>query len=135
MNDATPPLRHGIDLVHVPRLREAMARNARFEERVFTEAERAYCNEQKDPAPHFAARFAAKEAALKALGVGITTLGIDSALREIEVRREGTAPVLHLDGKPARLAAKLGLAPAAVSLSHDGEAAIASVILVPGASP
>ena len=70
MTDAPAPLRHGVDLVHVPRLRAAMEGQTRFEEEVFTEGERAYCRRRADPWPHFAARFAAKEAVLKALGRG-----------------------------------------------------------------
>ncbi len=82
-------LRHGIDLVDIAQLRDVMARHEAFEARVFTEDERDYCHRYPDPLPHFAARFAAKEAALKALGIGITPTGVDSALREIEVVREG----------------------------------------------
>ncbi len=122
-------IRHGIDLVQITRMREAIKPDSSFEERVFTEDERAYCNSQADPMPHFAARFAAKEATMKALGVGLGSMGI-SGLQEIEVKREGTAPYLALTGKPAELAAEQGLIPAALSLSHDGDSAIASVILV-----
>jgi holo-[acyl-carrier protein] synthase len=130
MRAPRPPLRHGVDLVHLPQLRDAMMRNASFEARVFTEAERDYCNSRPNSLAHFAARFAAKEAALKALGMGITPLGIDAALGEVEVVREGSAPHLRLRGRPARRAARLGLVPASVSLSHAGDNAIASVILL-----
>jgi holo-[acyl-carrier protein] synthase len=122
-------LRHGIDLVEIDQLRGAMARNPAFEARVFTASERAYCHARPDPLPHFAARFAAKEAALKALGIGITPLGIDRGLGEVEVRRHGSAPVLALSGRPQRRADALGVRPAAVSLSHAGTFAIASVLL------
>jgi holo-[acyl-carrier protein] synthase len=124
----SPRVRHGVDLVDVPRLRAAMERHARFEEEVFTEGERAYCRRRPDPWPHFAARFAAKEAVLKALGTGLFGGGVDRALREVEVVREGGPPRLVLHGGTARAAARAGFAEPAISLSHDGDRAIASVV-------
>src|SRR2546422_56880 len=81
----------GVDLVNIPRMRDVIDRwRDRFLQRVFTEAEIAYCRARRDPVPHFAARFAAKEAGLKALGTGLR-LGV--SWRELEVRRErGPAP-------------------------------------------
>src|SRR2546425_297014 len=81
----------GVDLVNIPRMRDVIDRwRDRFLQRVFTEAEIAYCRARRDPVPHFAARFAAKEAGLKALGTGLR-LGV--SWRELEVRRErGQAP-------------------------------------------
>ena len=126
------PLRHGVDLVHVPRLRAAMEAHARFEEEVFTDGERAYCRRRPDPFPHFAARFAAKEAVLKALGRGLFGEGVDRSLKEIEVVRDGSGPPsVRLSGGTATLAERLGLGPAAISLSHDGDTAIASVVWSP----
>src|SRR2546428_10614718 len=62
----------GVDLVNIPRMRDVIDRwRDRFLQRVFTEAEIAYCRPRRDPVPHFAARFAAKEAGLKALGTGL----------------------------------------------------------------
>ncbi len=122
-------VRHGIDLVDVAHLRDVMARHAAFEARVFTDDERSYCRRHPDPLPHFAARFAAKEAALKALGIGITPTGIDRALKEIEVVREGRAPTLRLSGRPLRVARTQALGAASVSLTHTGAHAMASVIL------
>src|SRR5712691_11423926 len=76
----------GVDLVHLPRMREVIGRwQERFLRRVFTDDEIAYCRTRRDPVQHFAARFAAKEAALKALGTGLR-LGIN--WRELEVQRE-----------------------------------------------
>jgi holo-[acyl-carrier protein] synthase len=127
--DAAPPVRHGVDLVHVPRLRAAMEAHARFEQEAFTEGERAYCRRRVDPWPHFAARFAAKEAVLKALGRGLFGEGVDRALKEIEVVRDGGGPPLvRLAGATLERAGRLGLGPAALSLSHDGDTAIASVV-------
>ena len=63
----------GVDLAQIPRLRRVVERwDDRFLRRVFTEAEIAYCRRRRDPIPHLAARFAAKEATLKALGTGLT---------------------------------------------------------------
>jgi holo-[acyl-carrier protein] synthase len=129
MSPAEPPIRHGVDLVEIPRLRALMARHAAFETRVFTPAERAYCRRYPDPLPHYAARFAAKEAALKTLGLGLSPLGIDRTLQDIEVVREGTAPTLALRGRPARRAARLGLGPAALSLTHTDSYALASIVM------
>ena len=125
---ALPPLLHGIDLVHVPRLREVIEGNPAFEAGVFTEGERAYCRRRADPWPHFAARFAAKEAVLKALHRGLSTEGPDRALLEIEVAREEGPPRLVLSGGVRRLAERARLDVPALSLSHAGEHAIASVV-------
>jgi holo-[acyl-carrier protein] synthase len=122
-------LRCGIDLVHVARLRAAIEENPRFEEAVFTEEERAYCRRRADPFPHFAARFAAKEAVLKALGRGLSTGGPDAALLEIEVVRGEGPPRLRLFGRVLRLAERLGPYDPAVSLSHSEDLAVASVVL------
>jgi holo-[acyl-carrier protein] synthase len=127
-----PALRHGIDVVQVERLRGVMERSPRFEEEVFTEGERAYCRRRPDPWPHFAARFAAKEATLKALKRGIFGEGVDRALREVEVVREEGAPRLVLHGATAKAAERAGFASPALSLSHDGGIAMASVVWVEG---
>ena len=132
MTDAPAPLRHGVDLVHVPRLRAAMEGQTRFEEEVFTEGERAYCRGRADPYPHFAARFAAKEAVLKALGRGLFGEGVDRSLRDIEVVRDGGGPPsVRLSGTVLARATRLGLGTAALSLSHDGDTALASVVWMP----
>ena len=122
------PLRHGVDLVHVPRLREVMETNAVFEERVFTPGERSYCRAKADPFPHFAARFAAKEAVLKALRRGISAEGADGRLLEIEVVRTHGAPRLEVVGIAGRALVRAGGARATLSLSHAGEYASASVV-------
>ena len=122
-------VRCGVDLVHVARLRAAIEENPRFEEAVFTAGERSYCRRRADPFPHFAARFAAKEATLKALGRGLSTEGPDAALLEIEVVRGEGAPHLRLFGRMRRLAERLGPYEPAVSLSHSEDLAVASVVL------
>lgn len=119
----------GIDLVHMPRMRAVIARwQDRFLERVFTAAEIAYCRARRDPVPHFAARFAAKEAALKALGTGLR-LGV--SWRELEVRRErGQAPVLVLSGRSREIGLSRGGSRMLVALTHDGDYAMAQAVLL-----
>ena len=119
----------GIDLVPISRMRGVMERwQDRFLARVFTDAEIAYCRSRKDPAPHFAARFAAKEAGLKALGTGLR-LGV--SWRELEVRRErGGPPFLVLSGRTRELALARGAERMLLALSHDGNYAIAQAMLV-----
>jgi holo-[acyl-carrier protein] synthase len=119
----------GVDLAKIPRLRRIVERwQDRFLRRVFTEGEIAYCQRHHDPVPHLAARFAAKEAALKALGTGLS-MGV--SWRELEVRRErGKAPTMALSGKSAALARAKGTNRILVSLTHDGDYAFAQVMLV-----
>ena len=120
----------GIDLVPIARMREVMARwQERFVTRVFTPDEIAYCRSRRDPAPHFAARFAAKEAGLKALGTGLR-LGV--SWRELEVQRErGGPPVLVLRGRSREIARqRRGADRMLLALSHDGDYAIAQAMLV-----
>ncbi len=124
----------GIDLVPIPRMRQIMARwQERFLTRVFTPDEIAYCRARKDPVPHFAARFAAKEAGLKALGTGLR-LGV--SWRELEVRRErGGPPMLILRGRSRELARARGADRMLLALSHDGDYAIAQAMLVQDGGP
>jgi holo-[acyl-carrier protein] synthase len=116
----------GIDLLEIGRLERALERRPRLAERVFTESELRYANERARPGRHLAARFAAKEAALKALGTG------SFALREIEVV-EGPPPRLELHGRAAASARERGVA-LSVSLSHSREMAVA-VVLADDQSP
>jgi holo-[acyl-carrier protein] synthase len=100
----------------------------RFVERVFTEAEIAYCRAHRDPAPHFAARFAAKEAGFKALGTGLQ-LGV--RWRELEVRREREeAPTLVLSGRAREIGLARGGSRMLLSLTHEGDYALAQAMLV-----
>jgi len=118
----------GIDIAEVPRIREAIERfGARFVERIYTEAEMRYCDSKANRAERYAARFAAKEAAMKALGTGWNH-GV--RWRDCEVvRAPGGRPTLTFHGKAAQFAAKLGVKNVALSLSHTVEQAIAQVIL------
>jgi holo-[acyl-carrier protein] synthase len=119
----------GVDLVQIPRMREVITRwDERFLRRVFTEQEIAYCRGRRDPAPHFAARFAAKEAGMKALGTGLR-LGVK--WRELEVRRErGQAPTLELHGRTRELGLARGGRRMLLTLTHDGDYALAQALLV-----
>ncbi len=119
----------GVDLAQIPRLRRVVERwDERFLRRVFTEDELAYCRRRRDPIPHLAARFAAKEATLKALGTGLR-MGIK--WQELEVRRErGQAPVMVLSGRCRALAQAKGAGSVLLSLSHDGDYAMAQAMLI-----
>jgi holo-[acyl-carrier protein] synthase len=114
----------GTDLADVAEIRNALVRQPSFAARVFTEAERAYCEIAKDPAERYAARFAAKEAVLKALGTGLA----GAPLTDIEVRRapEGR-PLLHLAGRAAALAEAAGVRSWLISLTHTATQAHAMV--------
>jgi holo-[acyl-carrier protein] synthase len=118
----------GVDITEVTRVREALQRfGERFLRRVFTPAEIAYCASKRNNLERLAARFAAKEAALKALGTGLRH-GI--TWRDVEVRRQpGGRPTIAFSGVAAEFAARLGVKHIALSLSHTAEQAIAMVIL------
>lgn len=119
----------GVDLVRISRMREVIERwQERFLARVFTEQEIAYCRRRRDPVPHFAARFAAKEAGLKALGTGLR-LGV--SWRELEVRRErGGPPRLELSGRSREIGLERGGRRMLLALTHDGDYALAQAMLV-----
>jgi len=116
-------LRTGVDLIEISRVCEAIERHGnKFMARIFTEAEQRECGGRF---PSLAARFAAKEAAAKALGCGIG----DVSWLEIEVLGdENNAPHLYLHGEGEKLAKKLGLSNWSVSLSHTESQAIALVV-------
>ena len=118
----------GIDIAEVPRIAQAIARHGdRFLHRIFTEGEIYYCESKANRLERYAARFAAKEAAMKALGTG-WNLGV--RWRDVEVCREpGGRPTIAFHGKAAEFAARLGVVHVALSLSHTTEQAIAQVIL------
>lgn len=118
----------GIDIIEVARIREVLLRTPRFRERVFTPGERAYCDSRGAvAAQHYSARFAAKEAALKALQTGWRG-GISWQDVEIASRDSG-APYLILHGRVKELFDKSGATAVHLSLSHTSEHAIAEVIL------
>ena len=118
----------GIDMAEVPRIARSIARfGGRFLKRVFTEGEIRYCDSKANRAERYAARFAAKEAAMKALGTGWNH-GV--RWRDIEVQRQpGGRPTLAFHGKAAEVAARLGTKNIALSLTHTERQAFAQVIL------
>ncbi len=121
-------LGHGIDLVSIERIRNILSKETdHFEKRVFSEGERAYCRARKDPMPHFAARFAAKEAYGKAMGLG---LGPAGEFTEIEVvNAESGRPAIRLTGQALEIFQAQGGGEIQLSLSHEGDGALASVII------
>lgn len=110
----------GIDVIEAARIQRLLERLPRAYERLFSEQERAYCDRFSDPWPHYAARFAAKEAVGKALGIGI----IGFVWREVEVL-SGGKPFIALYGEVARIAEHLGVTRVELSLSHTGGMAYA----------
>lgn len=119
----------GIDVVEVDRIGEAIARQGeRFVARLFTPRERDYCERQKNPNLHFAARFAAKEAVSKALGTGI---GGEAGWLEIEVvRAESGAPRIEFYGNAAAFLQAKGISEVQISLSHAREYAAANAVAI-----
>ena len=97
----------GVDIVEIARVRRILERTPSFRERVFSEEERAYCDAAANPEVHYATRFAAKEAVVKALGTGFTR-GI--GVRDIEVRRNAKGrPYVVLSGRAKEVAAEQGV--------------------------
>lgn len=119
----------GIDVVEVNRIEDAIARQGEgFLRKLFTENERQYCEKQKRPAMHYAARFAAKEAVSKALGTGI---GGKAGWLELEVvRGESGAPTMLFHGHAREFLTAQGIAEVQVSLSHAKDYAAANAVAV-----
>ncbi len=118
----------GVDITEVSRIRAAVERfGERFLGRVFTPEEVRYCTSKANVAERLAARFAAKEAGMKAIGTGLRH-GI--TWHDVEVvRRPGSRPELRYSGKAAEFAARLGCLRTHLSLTHTAEQAMAFVIL------
>jgi holo-[acyl-carrier protein] synthase len=118
----------GIDIIEIRRVREVLARTPRFRERVFTGREREYCDSRGEAsaAQHYAARFAAKEAAFKALRTGWR--GPLSWHHAEVTSTEDGAPLLVLNGHARELFDALGATHAHLSISHTVEHAVAQVI-------
>src|SRR5262245_11825710 len=109
----------GVDVVKVERLKESLERfGARMEHRLFTEHELEYCRRHRDPLPHFAARFAAKEAAFKAIGTGLSG-GVGWKQAEV-IQPGGRQPELRFSGVALERFQALGCTASHLSLSHDG---------------
>ena len=118
----------GVDIVKVERLAQALQRfGERMEKRIFTEGELAYCRSHRDPLPHLAARWAAKEAAFKAIGTG---LGGGVGWRHAEVLQPGgQQPKLLYHDAALEHFRSLGASQAHLSLTHDAGFAIACVVI------
>jgi holo-[acyl-carrier protein] synthase len=118
----------GTDLVEVDRFRLALTRQGdRLQERLFSHAEREYAGRQKDPAKSLAARFGAKEAVMKAMGVGLWKF----KLRDVEVvKARSGAPSVALHGRAAEMAAELGITDWELSLTHTETTALAVAIAI-----
>jgi holo-[acyl-carrier protein] synthase len=118
----------GIDIAEVPRIAQAITRHGdRFLNRIYTPGEMRYCDSKANRMERYAARFAAKEAAMKALGTGWNS-GV--RWRDVEVCREpGGRPTIAFYGKAAEFARALGAKHISVTLSHTPAQAIAHVIL------
>src|SRR5688500_11093964 len=118
----------GLDAIEIGRVAHAITRyGERFVRRLFTEGEQAYCRRKRDAASSFAARFAAKEAAMKALGTGFSR-GVHWVGIEV-VRRHGPPQLQFHDGALARFTA-LGATRSLLTLTHSRELSIAHVLLM-----
>ena len=116
-------MRTGIDLIEIRRVERALARTG-FRERVFTEAERVYCDSRPNPAQHYAARFAGKEAVGKALGCGV-----HFTWREIEIAGR-PKPAVCLSGQTKRWAEKVRAGAIDLSMTHSKELAAAICVVL-----
>ena len=115
----------GVDAVDVVRFRQVLARRPGIVDRLFTDTERAYAARTRDPGPRLAVRFAAKEAVLKALGVGVGAAGF----RDVEVTRaDNGEPGLSLTGRAAALSTGRGIDRWHLSLTHTDTVAVATVV-------
>ena len=118
----------GIDIAEVPRIRQSIERfGQRFLQRIYAPGEMRYCDSKANRYERYAARFAAKEAAMKALGTGWNH-GVRWCDCEV-VRMPGGRPTIAFHGKAAEFATRLGAKNVALSISHTTEQAIAQVIL------
>ncbi|MHB8781105.1 MAG: holo-ACP synthase [Candidatus Geothermincolia bacterium] len=114
----------GIDAIEIDRVHGAMHRRSSFREYLFTECEREYCDAQPQPARHYAARFAAKEAGCKCLGLPF------SSLRDFETVLAGSRPLLMLSGRARELADDMGVGAVHISLTHTRGLAVACAVAV-----
>ena len=118
----------GLDATDIPRIAATYAKYGdRFLRRVFTDGEIAYCTRRRDPVPHLAGRFAAKEATMKALGTGHSR-GV--LWKDVEVVRHGGPPQLRLHGGAARRATEMRVKKSLLTITHSESLALAQVILL-----
>jgi holo-[acyl-carrier protein] synthase len=118
----------GLDATDIPRVSEVFERyGERFLRRVFTDGEIAYCTRRRNPVPHLAGRFAAKEAAMKALGTGHSR-GV--LWKDIEVVRGAGPPSLRFHGGAERRAATMNVRRSVLTITHSDSLALAQVMLI-----
>jgi holo-[acyl-carrier protein] synthase len=119
----------GVDIVEIGRMAAALERHPRMRERLFSADERAYCEARNRPEVHYALRFAAKEAVLKALGTGFSGM----SFTDVEVVRDaGGRPAPRLSGRAEEVAASLGVVELHLSLSYTHTTAVASAVVITG---
>ncbi len=116
----------GVDIVSVERMRTILDRTKTFADRMFTEQERSYCEDKPDPAIHFAGRFAAKEAVVKALGCGFSQ-GVHPRHIEVCANKNGR-PEVVLSDAAKEVAEAMGVYDLPLSISHTKDDAIACAI-------
>ncbi len=121
----------GTDIIEIKRLRLLAEKYpGKFQNKIFTQNEVAYCSLRKDPFPSFAARFAAKEAVLKALGTGLA-FGI--GWRDVEIVTEkDNGPKVSLHNKAVEIAGEKGISKVMISISHDQDKALAFALALGG---
>ncbi len=115
----------GVDVVDIDRFRRSLERTPSMRQRLFTDVELAYVARHADPAPSLAARFAAREAVMKSLGLGLGAFGFHDVWVE---RAESGAPSLVVTGRAAQLADAAGVARWHLSLTHSDLVAVAYVV-------
>jgi holo-[acyl-carrier protein] synthase len=118
----------GLDVIEIRRVSGALERYAAFRERCFTEAERAYCDSRPNPAQHYAARFAGKEAVGKALGFGVARA---FAWKDVEIAGR-PKPDVHLSGRVAQWARGVGAGSIDLSMTHSKDIAAAVCVVADG---
>jgi holo-[acyl-carrier protein] synthase len=115
----------GLDVIEIRRVSGALERYAAFRERCFTEEERAYCDSRPNPAQHYAARFAGKEAVGKALGFGVARA---FAWKDVEIAGR-PKPDVRLSGRVAQWACGVGAGPIDLSMTHSKDIAAAVCVV------
>lgn len=118
----------GVDMVEIARMEQVLQRTPSFAQRMFTEEECAYCESKARPAVHYAARFAAREAVLKALGTGF---GDGIGRKDVSISHDGRGkPVAVLTGRAREIAQQKGIVEVAISLSHTNALAVANALVI-----
>jgi len=115
----------GIDAVDIARFRKSLERTPSMHRRLFTESELAYVAPKADPVPSLAARFASREAVMKAMGLGLGAFGFHEVWVD---HRESGEPLLNVTGRAAELATERGIATWHLSITHTDQVAIAYVV-------